>query len=796
MGVCGQRGLAALDVTPGDPTMMGLCTVAAIAALSSPPQDLPPSLAFPLPERVLFDEVDGVHWALGHTYKASIGTEGLSYWPLQGPHAAGAVRLGLELKRVLAGGRELPLKAPEVARGQLPNDDTRHGSVDPSVSIRRGVVIESYRFDLTSVEQMFRIDLNEVFPGERGALSLEVSMTSNELKSNETRPPFSFHRRSGVAMEPLVQIGRAFSVSASGHLTPLDARRTEGGSGYVIEVPASVVREAGDVLTIDPVISSGLVTESNLQQDVIADVASVGDEYFVAVERQVNPGDNDISIYRVGRSGPLQATFLAAVDFTNSLYSEPAISGLAGSGDLMVASTRGSGVSRRIYLRRFTTGGATLSSNFSAWNLSLEAFEADLGAETGGGSSTASGRYCLVFTEVVFGQSGTVALILERDGSVAAGPLYLDGLEQAAAPAVSNGTGRPLPLAPQAFRVAQKRIDAGNAESVWAAEISRNGDMITQPWKVADTQNTTRVTVASANEARLEDGSSPYIVAWDGGLVVQGDIQMAMCVGGAVRGDVSNIGILSDERRTFDQRRPSLAVTGSHWLMAYQERALPLGDWQTFLCSGGLTERGPGLAERNQRLLPSADPQVDVTIATLYDGGVSSSVGDNGLVIWTNMRTGGAIEGARVVPPAFGVAGVQYCSANRNSTGLRAWVTADGDGSVASTHAIRCLDGPPAAPCYVLTSRSTAFVQNVGGGSGNLCLGGAGFGRFATDIGSISASGEYTLTFDPGAIAQPNGSVAALPGETWYFQAWFRDAGSGGAATSNLSNGVAIEFTL
>ena len=43
------------------------------------------------------------------------------------------------------------------------------------------------------------------------------------------------------------------------------------------------------------------------------------------------------------------------------------------------------------------------------------------------------------------------------------------------------------------------------------------------------------------------------------------------------------------------------------------------------------------------------------------------------------------------------------------------------------------------------------------------------------------------------SVPQPMGSVAVLGGETWNFQAWFRDS-SMGASTSNFSDGLEMTF--
>ena len=39
----------------------------------------------------------------------------------------------------------------------------------------------------------------------------------------------------------------------------------------------------------------------------------------------------------------------------------------------------------------------------------------------------------------------------------------------------------------------------------------------------------------------------------------------------------------------------------------------------------------------------------------------------------------------------------------------------------------------------------------------------------------------------------PVGAQAVLPGDTWHFQCWYRDANPG--VTSNFSDGLSITFT-
>ena len=93
---------------------------------------------------------------------------------------------------------------------------------------------------------------------------------------------------------------------------------------------------------------------------------------------------------------------------------------------------------------------------------------------------------------------------------------------------------------------------------------------------------------------------------------------------------------------------------------------------------------------------------------------------------------------------------------------------------------------------YFIASQTTSFVAGPGGSQGNLCLGGS-IGRYIGDVASSGAGGCLLLTLDLDAVAQPNGSVAVAPGDTWNFQAWFRDS-AGGIATSNFTEGLEISF--
>ena len=53
-------------------------------------------------------------------------------------------------------------------------------------------------------------------------------------------------------------------------------------------------------------------------------------------------------------------------------------------------------------------------------------------------------------------------------------------------------------------------------------------------------------------------------------------------------------------------------------------------------------------------------------------------------------------------------------------------------------------------------------------------------------------AGEFSLAIDLGLIPQGGGTTATVAGDTWNFQAWYRD---GVGLGSNFTDGIEISFT-
>jgi len=90
-------------------------------------------------------------------------------------------------------------------------------------------------------------------------------------------------------------------------------------------------------------------------------------------------------------------------------------------------------------------------------------------------------------------------------------------------------------------------------------------------------------------------------------------------------------------------------------------------------------------------------------------------------------------------------------------------------------------------------SDSADFVPGFGGSSGNLCLG-IPIARLndPNTGGALLHSGftgKVDLTLDFNNL--PHG-LALQPGDTWYFQLWFRDFTT--YPTSNTTDGIQVRF--
>ncbi len=135
------------------------------------------------------------------------------------------------------------------------------------------------------------------------------------------------------------------------------------------------------------------------------------------------------------------------------------------------------------------------------------------------------------------------------------------------------------------------------------------------------------------------------------------------------------------------------------------------------------------------------------------------------------------------------------CSALPNSTGNGATLVTDGN-LLAAANALELVvaDAPPMQFGFMLIGMGSGVFMPPGSG-GNICIGGGAIGRFNRPGEIVLSSAAGTLTFTPniGMLPSPPGGAVA-GGQSWNFQAWFRDTTAAPGAQSNFSDAITIDF--
>jgi hypothetical protein len=139
--------------------------------------------------------------------------------------------------------------------------------------------------------------------------------------------------------------------------------------------------------------------------------------------------------------------------------------------------------------------------------------------------------------------------------------------------------------------------------------------------------------------------------------------------------------------------------------------------------------------------------------------------------------------------------GSTYCShAMVNSTRLSGEVTLLGSELIIlNQFFVSARQLPPSSFGFFIASTVPGSINPVPNSQGTLCVigdVGRGVGGGIFNAGLAGAHLGYANLL---SMPQPNGPIAVLAGETWNFQAWYRDA-IGGQTTSNFTDAVAVTF--
>ncbi len=134
------------------------------------------------------------------------------------------------------------------------------------------------------------------------------------------------------------------------------------------------------------------------------------------------------------------------------------------------------------------------------------------------------------------------------------------------------------------------------------------------------------------------------------------------------------------------------------------------------------------------------------------------------------------------------------CPGAVNSLGLGARLELAGSATVADMDlTLSVIQLPLNSTGYAITSLDANVVTNPGGSFGNLCIAGPSVGRFLGNVLNSGSTGEVSFDPDLTAFPTPTGPEAVMPGDTRYFQYWYRDSVFG-FPVSNFSSAMRITF--
>lgn len=136
--------------------------------------------------------------------------------------------------------------------------------------------------------------------------------------------------------------------------------------------------------------------------------------------------------------------------------------------------------------------------------------------------------------------------------------------------------------------------------------------------------------------------------------------------------------------------------------------------------------------------------------------------------------------------------GTDFCAAAVNSSGAAGAITARGSEVAADNDlTLTASSLPPGQFGIFVVSPTVGPPVQPANSNGFLCLSGQ-IGRYNMpgQILQADAGGSFELQLDLSQIPTPTALVAATAGDSYSFQAWFRD----GATSSNFTGGVTIDF--
>ena len=723
------------------------------------------ALALPL-DAVSYDEPgDGKLWARGETYKASFGASGATYIPFLGSDAPKNMPVHFRLAQASVNGTELAL------------DDqatwSRHGE---TVVLDRGAVDVHYLMDTDQMEQTF---VFERMP-QAGDLDLRVEVES-ELALESADQGFRFSGELGG-----VRYGSATVFDGAGRSLALESRLENGAIS--IRVPETFLRHAQAPLVVDPVISTYTLSPQNIYTwsgDVCFDASS--QFYYHTFTAVFSQSDYDTYGAVMGTDGVERQDLGRWIDMTSDKWFDSSVANSNEANNCLVVGTRVVNDTYEVWGRLRDLPGTTQGPQFK---ISLPtAVDCHLPSVGGDPNTDTFNRYFVAYTRG--GLSGDTLIMgqsLQSSGAFVGGSQIID-----ADPGTRNsyvhvskscGTGA---TSERRWNVVWRRAheDGGN---IRGAQMNSFGFLATPAFSVDSTSDDTRMPQVSPPLSAPAGSARDFLVVYGvyagpgdsyiRGRLFKGDKYQATF-------DINELEaqVVGGGYQPYAQSWPTIGTDGSQFVISYSERAAD-DSIDIYACT--LRHHASSLVatEAHVKIADTPYALYRTALATQHDAGAWDSrqlaISFEHYEYQQFSETMGALY---ETPRKWGVLGQSFCDGQQNATGEAASFRIFGSPDPDDNRVVLDVNGlPPFTYGQFLMSNTT---QNFPLDSGVLCLG-QPLKRLNSTLGNSWINGSVGYELDLNAL--PGGTLLQA-GQTWYFQYWYRDAGS-----SNFSNAQAVTF--
>ncbi|MCP3914275.1 MAG: hypothetical protein GY711_01830 [bacterium] len=699
---------------------------------------------------------DGAIWARGANYKAGFDPSGATFYPALGSNAPRPFPVHFTLESVTVGGELQVLNA--AAKPERDADQ---------VSFDRGSLIERYALKPKAMEQIFVFGT----PLPAGDLSIRIGVES-ELAWNGRPDGFEFSNEHGKVL-----YGRAVVFDAHGRRS--DAPVSWAADEIEIRVPATFLAEATFPVTVDPLVST-IVIDDFSDTLVYPDVAydETTDSYLVVYEEIGIFGDTDIYYRQLDAAGVLMRE--GYVEQGPMDWTRPKVASHNFANKFLVVAEQDNGGFKTVVVRTIDALGGPLgvvqgidSTEF----VSQE--EPDVGGDFFDGTPA---YFCVVWTEDdLSGRKDIKMRLVDTTGLALHVPTMLtfDAVSDQR-PSISKSAGA-TPSETSVWSIVWER-DGGGDQDIWGAQVLWNGTLVHPAFPIDATSfDDTEPSVSSILDG---SGERPYMVVFERDWGPDRDIHANVLIG-AVSLLSRDLTVLEGVHVFDDQTLPSIDSDGECFVLAFSER---VADHEIYMSTYCLSCLDLCLSESRVRVSNNILDDLQVEVTTSYSGG-----GARRRAMAVYSRGPWDIHGALYDAAANCALGVSYCGpAALNSSGLPAEISAIGS-DIASDHSLTLLaDQMPTHQFGFFLAGQTPGYAMPPSSQGFICLAGT-IGRFNRpgEVLSSGVAGAFCLPVDTLHIPTfPEQSI--LAGDTWRFQAWFRDNNPG--LTSNFTDAVAITF--